>query len=102
MKPWLKDNWFKLAAALLLFWALGGHPYSYYQFLRWAVLIAGAYSSYDAYENKKVAWAWIFGIMAVLFNPIIPFYMSKETWQTVDLIGGIIFLVSTFGKTQKY
>jgi hypothetical protein len=90
----MKENWFKILAAILLFWALADNPYGYYQFLRWAVLIIGSYSAYLSYEKGRKEWAWIFGIMATLFNPIIPFYLSKDIWQIVDLISGILFLVS--------
>jgi len=96
MNNFFKENWVKIIIAILLFWALADNPYSYYQFLRWVVLIAGAYMAYDFYQKQKIGWAWIFGIMAVLFNPIIPFYLSKDTWQLIDVISAIIFFVSLF------
>jgi hypothetical protein len=39
---------------------------------------------------------WLFGLIALLFNPIIPFYLSRQSWQISDVIIGIIFIVSTF------
>lgn len=98
---WLKQNWFKILVAILLFVALGNHPYSYYQILRWSVMIIGIYSAYAAHESKKDGWAWIFGVIAVLFNPIIPFYFSKETWQFLDLVTGIIFLINILFSKRK-
>jgi hypothetical protein len=100
-KTFLKDNWFKILATILLLWALTDNPYGYYQFLRWAVLIIAAYSAYIAYNSKKMSWAWTFGITAVLFNPIIPFYFSKETWQIIDVFVAIIFSISIFNKQTK-
>jgi FtsH-binding integral membrane protein len=100
MKQFIKNNWFKILAVVLLFWALGDHPYSYYQFLRWAIMIIGVYSAYLSYENKRIGWVWIFGIMAILFNPIIPFYLSKDTWQMFDFAGAIVFVVSLFDKNN--
>lgn len=98
---WLKNNWFKLLAILFLLVALGDWPYSYYQFLRWFILAIGVYSAYSAYTSKKIAWVWIFGIVVVLFNPIVPFYLSKDTWQLIDVVATIIFFVSLFQKYER-
>lgn len=97
----LKNNWFKILAIIFLLWALTDNPYSYYQFLRWAILVVGAYSAYLAYDIGKKLWTWIFGIIAVLFNPIIPFYLSRNTWQPIDFIVAIIFFVSLFQKNER-
>jgi len=98
---WLKNNWFKILAILILLGALGDNDYGYYQFLRWAILIIGAYSAYLAYNARKNAWAWIFGIIAALFNPIIPFTFQRNTWQPIDVIVAIIFFVSLFQKYER-
>lgn len=91
---WFKNNWFNILAALILLFALGNHPYSYFQILRWVVCAMASYNCYILYNGKgHKVWPWIFGIVAVLFNPIIPFYFSKSTWQLLDLIGGIIFVI---------
>jgi len=92
MNNLLKNNWYKILGIALLFLALGSHPYGYYQVLRWAITIIGAYSAYLAHESKDTTWAWIFGLIALLFNPIIPFTFARDTWQMIDLItAGIIF-----------
>jgi hypothetical protein len=94
-------NWFKVVAIMLLFWALADNSYNYYQFLRWTILIIGGYSACIAYKNEEMGWAWIFSIMAILFNPIIPFYLTKSAWQTLDLITGFVFLISVFKTKNK-
>ena len=39
-------------------------------------------------------WAvWLFGFIAVLFNPLIPIHLSREIWQPVDIVCGILFMV---------
>lgn len=98
---WLKENWFKLLAVLFLLGALGNWPYAYYQLLRWLILGIGGYSAYLAYNSEKKTWAVIFGVIAVLFNPVIPFYLQKGTWQLVDLITAIIFFISLFYKYDR-
>ena len=100
VKNWLKENWFKILASIILIVGFRRHPYAYYQFERWAILIIGGYSAYLAYKNKENIWAWIFAICAILFNPIAPFYLSRSTWQSFDLIVAIIFFVSVFRKPR--
>ena len=99
MNTFIKDNWFKILAAVLLLWATADNPYGYYQFLRWAVAIIAGYTAYTAYNKQKMGWAWVFGIMAVLFNPILPFYLAKDTWQLIDIGSAVLFFISIF---QKY
>ncbi len=100
MSIFIKDNWFKIIATILLLWALADNPYGYYQFLRWVVVIIAGYTAYVAYNNQKIGWAWVFGIVAILFNPIFPFYLSKGNWQFIDVVVAVLFLVS-LSKTQK-
>lgn len=101
MSDFIKNNWFRGLAILLLLVAIGNHPYSYYQFLRWSILIIAGYSAYLAYNKLKMGWAWVFGIIALLFNPIFPFYLQKETWQFIDVVVAVIFSVSIFSKNSK-
>ena len=97
----LKNNWFKVLAILFLLGALGDNFYGYYQFLRWIVLGVGAYSTYLAYNSENKIWMWAFALITLLFNPIIPFYLSKDMWQVIDVIVAIIFSVSIF-KIKNY
>ena len=97
----LKNNWFKIGAILFLLGALADNPYGYYQFLRWVILVIGAYSAYLVYNTEKKIWAWIFGIIAILFNPIIPLTFQRDIWQTIDVIVAIIFFTSLFQKHER-
>jgi len=102
IKNWFEDNWFKIIAVLFLLGAIANNPYVYYQFLRWIVLGVGGYSAYLAYNSRRKIWMVIFGAIALLFNPIIPFYFSRSAWQSIDIIVAIIFLISIFKiKTNK-
>ncbi|OGG39134.1 hypothetical protein A3I34_02830 [Candidatus Jorgensenbacteria bacterium RIFCSPLOWO2_02_FULL_45_12] len=101
MKNFLKQNWFKIIAVIFLLGALGNWPYGYYQLLRWFVSVVGIYVVYLVYNNRKDFWAWIFGAIAILFNPIFPIYLSKSVWQPIDIIVAIIFFVSIFYKYER-
>jgi len=82
-----------IIAALALLGALGDWPYGYYQLLRFVVCGVGAYVAYRAYNWQKIWATWLFGIIAVLFNPLIPIHLSREIWQPIDLICAIVFIV---------
>jgi len=101
IKTWFKNNWFKFLAIIFLLGALADNPYGYYQFLRWLILFVGAYSAYSAYKLGRTVWAWIFGAIAILFNPIIPFYLSRDAWQIIDVVVAIIFFASLFYKYER-
>ena len=88
----IKNTWPLWVAAAFLFLALGHHPYSYYQVLRWLVCVASVYTAYQAYEMKQSNWTWVFAIIAVLFNPIAPITFARDTWQLLDVVAGALFI----------
>lgn len=92
-----KASWaLRLIAGILLLGALGTWPYSYYQMLRWTVVIAAVYSAWILFSDKRIGWAWFFTAVAVLFNPIAPIYMQKSDWYIFDVAIGMAFLVSLY------
>lgn len=101
MKNFVANNWFKILAGIMLVVALGNHPYGYYQLLRWVIMAIAIYSAYKAHELGNNGWTWVFGMIAVLFNPIIPFYIERNTWQLIDLITAVIFFASFFQKKSN-
>ena len=80
-----------IAAAMLL-GALLPWPYGYYQLLRLVVCGASVYVAFMAYQWQKILSTWMFGFIAILFNPLIPIHLSREIWQTIDVICGLIFI----------
>ena len=89
-------NILTLVATGFLFYALsGGLPIGYFTLMRFVVSAIAIYLAYNKYEeNKESLWVWAFGFIAILFNPIIPIVLKKDTWQNIDLITGIFFVVS--------
>lgn len=82
---------FMLLLAIPTFW-----PYGYYVLLRWVVALSAIFLVWVAYNLKKTFWFFLMGIVVILFNPIIPIHLSKETWVIIDLIVAVLFLVSIF------
>lgn len=88
----------KIFAILMLAFALLDNPYGYYQILKWIICGFTAYLAYLAYKNDETAWTWIFGIIAILFNPIAPIYLNREIWSVIDVAVVIIIFISLFQK----
>ena len=81
--------------ALLLFAALiPGIPYGYFTLLRWVVAGTCVYRFLLSTEQNQKGWMWFFAITAVLFNPIVPFQLNRDTWQFIDLVAGVCLLIS--------
>ena len=51
---------------------------------------------------KRVAWIWIFGILALLFNPLAPVHLQRATWQIIDwgAIGVIVIAAVVFWRDR--
>lgn len=94
------ETGFKIArviSVILLLWALDRHPYGYYTLLRFVVCGVSAYGAYFSSEIIiRKGWAWIFGIIAILFNPIIPIHLDRGTWAVIDVIVAAVFSISIF------
>lgn len=69
-------------------------PYGYYTFLRLVVFGGGLSLAYQLYEQKHPNWSVVMAILAVLFNPLIPVYLSREAWLPIDVVSaGLLFYV---------
>jgi len=88
-----------IIAAVMLLGALADLPYGYYQLLRFVVCGVAVYIVYTAYTWQKMWAMWLFGFIALLFNPFIPIHLSKELWQPIDFVCAILFTI--FGVTLK-
>jgi len=84
----------KIIVALLLVIALLPNPYVYYQFLRWVVCLVSAYFAYVYFGKEQNKWGWSFIAIAVIFNPIVPFYLSRGSWGFIDIGAAILMLWS--------
>jgi hypothetical protein len=99
MKEKIKNkNIAAIISILLLLLAIptGIWPYGYYIFLRWVITAIALFIAWIAYDLKKNFWIWLMIGIAILFNPIAPIYLSKETWQVINFIIAALFLVAIF------
>ena len=82
-----------IIAALMLLLALAPWPYGYYQLLRLVVCGVSVYTAFVTYQWGKLWATWVFGFIAILFNPLIPIHLSRKIWQPIYVVSGILFMV---------
>lgn len=82
-----------IITALMLVGALGRWPYGYYQLLRWVTCGAAVFVAFVAYNWEKLWATWLFGFIALLFNPVIPVHLSREIWQPIDVVCALLFAI---------
>jgi uncharacterized protein DUF6804 len=75
-------------------------PYERNEFLQLGRLLVFAISAYTAYSaamSNKRGWAWLFGLLAVTYNPFIEARLDRAAWQLLDLAAAMVSVVSLFG-----
>ncbi|WP_412070171.1 DUF6804 family protein [Rubrivirga sp. IMCC43871] len=85
-----------LLAAGFLVIALAPMPYGYYTLLRLVVCGVSAYGAFRAAESGATAWTLTLGVTALLFNPIVPIPLDRETWALIDVAAAVLMVVSGF------
>ncbi len=91
----------RLIACGLLLLAIANLPYGYYRFLRISITIISGINLFIEFNKENKLLFIFFLLVLILFNPIIPIYLNKETWTPIDLISGIFFGVSAFLNTNE-
>jgi hypothetical protein len=83
--------WIVPAGMLLV--ALAPLPYGYYTLLRFVVCVAAAFLAWKHYASAHGIGAWTvgLGLMAILFNPLVPVYLSRGAWAPIDIGAAIVF-----------
>jgi len=87
-----KPHWIPCAISIVML--LGSFldwPYGYYQLLRIVVCGSAAFTAFVAHETGKAWGMWLFIGLAVLFNPIAPIHLDRESWTVLDLLTAAIF-----------
>ena len=86
-----------ILVAIFLFIGILNFPYGYYTFLRIFVTISSIY----LFLMKKSQLSVVGLLIAILFNPVFPIYLSKDIWIVIDLISGIFFVSQWYNNKEK-
>ena len=87
-----------LVIAAILFVSIAELPYGFYTFMRIVVpLLSGIYLIFAFLLTDGFNLMHIPNILIViLWNPILPIYLDKETWVVIDAIAGISQIIMAF------
>lgn len=90
------DKIVKIILAILLALCLLDMPYGYFQFVRFTSMAAFIYLTYDNHLKKNKIETYLFGILALLFQPLFKISLGREIWNVVDVMVAIILILSLF------
>ena len=96
--------WIFIIPVALLLIGIADMPIGYCSFLRIVVCLSSGVIAYGSYsiEEKINFGAALFGVIALLFNPIFPVYLQdKELWTTIDILSAISFIVAGIYLNKK-
>jgi lysylphosphatidylglycerol synthetase-like protein (DUF2156 family) len=79
-------------AGVLLLIAVAPLEYGFYTALRIAVTAAAIWVAVAAVRSRQVGWAVVAAALAILFNPLIPVWLSKGVWIPIDLVGAALMI----------
>jgi hypothetical protein len=104
MKKWLSTRPFffaglVVAGALIL--ATQKMPYGYYQLLRFTVCIFSATVALLRFRSNSWVLAWVYVLIAVLFNPIAPIHFRRDTWAIIDVVTAALMFYASFYNIGK-
>lgn len=76
-----------IGSAIVLVVAVFPLPYGYYTFTRIITCLTCGIFAFTSLNAKPPAPSWgvIFVGIAVLFNPLVPIYLNRQTWFWIDL-----------------
>lgn len=91
-----------IVCGVLLLAGIANLPIGYYSFLRIAVTLCAIVIMITKAKEVHPFWQVLFGIIAIVFNPVIPVYLyQKSLWIPIDASAGATFLLYGF-KYKKH
>ena len=95
------NNTIKIILAILMFICLADVPYGYFQFVRFAALVGFGILALAASNEDNQTEMFIYGALALLFQPFFKIALGREVWNVVDVIVGAGLIISIFTSKNK-
>lgn len=73
-------------------------PYGYYMLLRLVACVGFAWVAFSHFRSGAMGWATATGVLALLYNPLLPVYLTRELWILINIgsaaamVGAIVAL----------
>lgn len=95
----MKQVYLILAALLSL--CLAPMPYGYFMLVRFLMMGACGLLAYSYYQREKMVAAGVFGVLALLFQPIYKIALGRNVWNIVDVVVAVFFIVLFFMEKRQ-
>jgi len=90
----IRKNIFWIAPIGVMAIGLLPMPYGYYNLSRLTVCVCAIYFCLKLFQKNNTVFLWVFGLLAVLYNPIMPVRLyDKEIWMVVNAITAFLFFI---------
>jgi hypothetical protein len=73
--------------------ALANLPYGYYQLLRIVVSGSAMWIAYSFHRHSSIIGAFVFGAIAIIFNPIAKIHMEREVHSVVNVLTALALVI---------
>lgn len=83
-----------LVPVALLVVALLPWPYGFYNFLRLGICVVSLGLTYAQWKHDDAVSGWVvaFGAIALLYNPLLPVYLTREIWSVLNIVTAGLFI----------
>lgn len=78
----------------MLLLAIAPMPYGYYKILRWVACGTFGFAWVVSYQKNHEVLPWMFGALAILFNPVYPIVLTREVWFFFDIGAALLLYIS--------
>ena len=86
----MKQLYLVLAAMLLL--CLAPMPYGYFMLVRFVMMVAFGWMANQYYQKGHQGLTWVFGALALLFQPFVKIALGRIVWNIVDVAIAILLI----------
>jgi hypothetical protein len=91
-----------MVGALMALVAIADLPYGYYTFMRLVVCATAVFVLVVAVRSDQMWAVWLYGMFALLFNPVVPVHLTKGLWRPIDFVVGIMLVVAALVVRRKW
>ncbi len=95
------ENTVKVVLALMLFICLADMPYGYYQLVRFVSMAGFGFLAHVHLERGEQGKAYIYLMLALLFQPFFKVSLGRDLWNLVDVVVGGMLLLSVASNSKE-
>ncbi|MBM2813471.1 MAG: hypothetical protein HW421_233 [Ignavibacteria bacterium] len=92
----------RIIVAILIALAFLKLPYGYYTLLKFITSIVLVFGLILYLSSKKIYWVAIFGLFALIYNPVFPLHLGRDIWEIINILTIAVIIISFFIKIENF